>query len=282
MTTPYRVPCPPEVEAPEVEHPYARVIRAERRRARLLAGGAIAATLAVTAGFASARSARADAKRAEEARVQVETVVRATRERAEALRADLAVARDRAVVARARFERGMEEARANGGAGLGTCPADVLGGGPSVVSVVEPAAHAIPSRVVEDTLADARRAELHVDARRFDTAAAYAAALRSERRWNRELVVVATASRPPRLSSEHTYEPGEVEGRVYLWDHQAGRVLCAADVHATSSREIDFTYAYAPDARAEAGRTPRLLASLEEDLAKSLEHAAVNALRATR
>ena len=113
---------------------------------------------------------------------------------------------------------------------------------------------------------------------RLDTAAAYARSLMSSARYGHEIVVVAKTARAPRLTSGSSYEPGVVEGRAYLWSFAEGRVLCAADVKASSSPEVDFTYLGTPDAKAEAGRTSRLATTLEEDLARGVERSAREAL----
>lgn len=227
------------------------------------------------------RSANAAARRAE-------AQARATafeRDRYDTARAAIDAARARAFEMQTSFERGMEEARAKGDAALEACPYRVtldagrpFAGRKLTVSIVDDAAHGLPSRTVDEVLADTRRAEIHVNARRYDDAIAYAEALKSPNRFARELVVVTAQSKKPEVTSLTTYVPGEVRGRAYLWDFQAERVLCAADVHATSSREIGFTYAGAPDAEARAGRTTRLLASLSEDLVTAVEHAATTAL----
>jgi hypothetical protein len=283
MSSPYRIPCAPEEEAPEAPHPYLRVLRAERLRARALAAAALVGALSVTIAFVGTGSASADARRARHVRAHMDEALRISSHRTELARSDLALARRKALEAQARFESGLAEARAAGprGDGRATCPTDALGPNKPILSVVDDTAHGLPSRTVDDALESVRRAEIHLDAGRFDTAEAYLRALAAKGRWGREIVVVAKAARPPRLTTERTYEPGEVEGRAYLWDFREGRVLCAADVRATSSREVDFTYAGAADAKVEAGRTTRLVASLEYDLTRAVERAAHDALRAS-
>ncbi len=283
MSSPYRVPSPPEAELPESEHPYERVLRAQQRRARLVAAAAMVAAASGLVASVITRSASATARRAEaQARASA-----FQRERYDAARAAIDTARARALEAQARFERGMEEARAKGDAALSPCPAGVsLPTGQTfaaatrrvLVSVVDDAAHGLPSRTVDEVLVDARRAEIHVNAGRYEDAITGARALTSPSRFGRELVVVTTAAKTPEVTSATTFVPGEVHGRAYLWDFQSSRVLCAADVHATSSREIGFTYAAAPDAEVQAGRTTRLLASLSDDLATAVERAATTAL----
>lgn len=290
MTSPYRVPSPPEAEAPEADHPYEEVLRRQRRRTRLsVAGALLAATIGLVA-FARERAATAEARRAE-VRARV---TEAERERITTIRQSIDAARSRAHEAEAQFTRGIEEARAKGDDALATCahgtaaPASAagnvarLGSRRFVLSVVEEAAHGVPSRVVDEVLADARRAEIHLEAGRYEDASAYALALSSPARLGRELVVIAKKATPPQMTSLTSYVPGEVEGRAYLWDFREARVLCAADVHATSSREIGFTYAGAPDAKAESGRTTRLVETLEGDLSNAVERAATDALFATR
>jgi hypothetical protein len=283
MSSPYRIPCAPEEEAPEAPHPYLRVLRAERLRARGLAAAVLVGALSLAVAVVGTGSASADARRARHARARMDEALRVSSQRTELARSELARARAKALEAQARFERGLAEARAAGprSAESATCPTDALGPTKPVLSVAEDHAHGLPSRTVDDALESARRAEIHLDAGRFDTADAYLRALTAESRWGREIVVVATAARPPRLTSERTYEPGEIEGRAYLWDFREGRVLCAAFVHATSSREVDFTYVGAADAKVEAGRTTRLVASLEDDLTRAVERAAHGALRAS-
>lgn len=279
MSSPYRVHCPPEAEAPEVEHPYARVLRAQRIKTRLLAAGTLTAAAVALVAIASTRSANAQARRAE-VRARVTEV---ERERVATAKQAIEDARRRAHEAQARFEHGLEEARARGDGALATCPPrGTLAGRKPTLSVVEDAAHGLPSRIVDDVLADARRAEIHVDAGRFEDAAAYGRALSSPNRFGRELVVVARETKAPQVRSMTSYVPGEVTGRAYLWDFEEGRVLCAADVHATSSQEIGFSYLGAPDAKAESGRTSRLMATLSDDLTRAVERAATEALFASR
>jgi pimeloyl-ACP methyl ester carboxylesterase len=73
-----------------------------------------------------------------------------------------------------------------------------------------------------------------------------------------------TRSRRPAAPTHDThFRAGFVEGRAFLWETSAGRVVCAADVRADSSDRIDY--------RAMASDFGAAQRAAEEDLARALE-----------
>lgn len=62
-----------------------------------------------------------------------------------------------------------------------------------------------------------------------------------------EPVITRTSAR----ESSGSFEPGEVDGRAYLYDYRAGKVVCSARVHAESSNNLAHMTITAREAMAE-------------------------------
>ena len=132
----------------------------------------------------------------------------------------------------------------------------------------------LPSPSVAAVLADVVRAEEHLDNGRFMEGILYANALRAQTRLRYDVVVVATTIKHPLRTSTSSFEPGEIAGRAYLYDFGQQRVLCAGDVRASSSRQIN--YAYVPpelNGPVSLEQGPRLSETLDVDLEIQLQRA---------
>ena len=79
-----------------------------------------------------------------------------------------------------------------------------------------------------------------------------------------DIAVVARAARRPTIMNATTYEPGEVDGRAYIYDFDAHRVRCASELHATSSARIAYPLAE---------RSAGLWSALTADFQKQTERA---------
>ena len=276
---PYRISAPPDPEPQETEAPYASVLRSQRRRARLVS---LLVVIFCAAGLAKvARSGQAPPPR----RPPTEA------KRLGGARGAIASARARASAAQARFETGLREAIAEDVGprpDLGACPATL----PSASSLVNgrkafpllivhraELADTLPSQAIADVLADVRRAEGHLAAGRFEEATLYARALDQPERFGYDIVLVARASKEVRAISGSAFEPGEVEGRAYLFDFASGRVVCAGDVKARSSKAIGYVYSDRNDTPASLGPVASMGDAIREDIRLQTERAIVEAMR---
>lgn len=283
---PYRIPAPPEPEPVEVEHPYAAVLRSQRRRARIFS-----AVVLVLAGGGLAKVA--SSKEPPPRRAGNETA------RADGARTAIAGARTRAAAAQSRFETGVREAIAQGTVprpDLGACPislrsftlhgtASSLAGSarrgefPLLVLERSELGETLPSQRVAEVLADVRRAESHLAAGRYEEAAIYGRALDRPERFGWDVVLVARASKKPFARSGSEYEPGEIEGRAYVFDFASGRVICAGDVHATSSKAIGYSFSDRADAPARLGAVASMGDAIDEDIRMQTHRAIAEAVR---
>jgi hypothetical protein len=275
---PYRIAAPPQPDPADVEHPYAAVLRAQRRRARLLsvvvvliAGAGI--TKVVRSGRVPHRFVMTEATRADGARRAIDG------------------ARSRASLAQVNFETGVRAAIGQGvvpRSDLGVCPITLVES--SAVSTPAAAfplltidradiAQVLPSQAVAGVLADVHRAEVHLTAGRYEEAALYARALDRPERFGYEVVLLAAKNKPPRARSGAEYEPGEIEGRAYLYDFASGRVVCAGDVHAKSSSSIGYTFSDRPDAPTRLSVVASMSDAVTEDMRKQTERAIVDAMK---
>ncbi|MBX3192165.1 MAG: hypothetical protein KF819_34570 [Labilithrix sp.] len=275
---PYRVASPPEPEPSEAEHPYVRVLQAQRRRTRIGALGFAIVAVACAAGAARAGAPAPRAPRSEAARV-------------DSARSAIAGARARAARAQARFELGVRDAIGRDLASrpdLGACPLAL----PAVSSLVKGRAAfplltiqraeigaALPSQAVAGVLADVRRAEAHLASGRYEEAALYARALDRPERFGYDVVLVAKTSKRPYATSAAGFEPGEVAGRAYLYDFATNRVVCAGEVVATSSKTVGYVFAEHEGAPAALGPAASMGDAIDEDIRLQTERAIVEALR---
>lgn len=272
---PYRIPSPPPPEEPESEDPYAAVIRAQRTRGRLLTA---LFCLAIVGGAAKvARSSQQQHPR-----------VRSTEaDRIGNARAAIGAAHLRATAAQARFDHAIREAIGDDVGpreDLGACPIRlaepsslVRGRSSFPLLTIERAdlKEQLPSQAVAAVLADVRRAEKHVAAGRYEEAALYARALDKDKddRFDFDVVLVTRHSTRPRALSGTEFTPGEVAGRAYIYDFRSGKVVCAADVAARSSKEIGYVFSDRHDAPADLGAVARMTEAIEEDLRFQTERA---------
>lgn len=275
---PYRISSPPDPEPQEIEDPYAAVLRAQRRRARLVSGLVV---LFCAAGLAKV------ARSSQQPPPPRRTVSEAAR--LGTARVAIASARARAAAAQVRFESSVREAIAEDVGprpDLGACPV-ALPGGPSLIRgrpafpllTVARDERTLPSQAIAGVLADARRAEGHLAAGRFEEATLYARALDRPERFGYDVVLVARANKPVRAISGSVFEPGEIEGRAYVYDFASGRVVCAGDVKARSSRELGYMYSDRNDAPLSLGALASLDDAMHEDLRRQTERAILEALR---
>jgi hypothetical protein len=275
---PYRIASPPEPEPAESEEPYAAVLRAQRRRARIVSAALV---LLVATGLARAvRSGPSHARR---------PVAEATR--VDGARLAIAGARVRAGAAQVRFEAKMREAIGDDLAprpDLGACPI-ALPAASSLVRgrtafpllTVERAqlTRALPSQAVARVLTDVRRAEAHLAAGRAEEAKLYALALDRPERFGYEVVLVARTAKPPRALARNQYEPGEIQGRAYIYEFTSGRVVCAGDVEARSSREVGYVFSDRIDTPAALGPIASMGDAIEADIVLQTERAVVEGVR---
>jgi hypothetical protein len=281
---PYRIAAPPEPELPEGEEPYAAVLRAQRRRTRVVA---VLISVFLAGGIAKvARSGQQPPGK--RARASTEA------ERIEVARSAIANARARASLSQSRFERAVRDALAQQVGprpDLGTCPvklpaaSSLAYGRPAfpVLTVerseIVAGSASLPSQAVAAVLADVRRAEGHLASGRFEEATLYARALDVHERFAYDVVLVADSMTHPRARSGNDYDPGAVAGRVFVYDFTRGRVVCAGDVNAKSSKSIGYNYSDRTDAPARLGVIASMSDALREDLRIQTEHAIVEAIR---
>lgn len=268
----------------EVEDPYAAVLRAQRRRARLVSGfvlvflGAGIAKVAVAKVATSERRSAAQTQRPESARI-------------DRARVAIAGARARAASEQTRFEVALRSAIDEGVVArpdLGACPITLpvqssltLGRSAFPLLMVDRSeiAGTLPSQAVAGVLADVRRAEGHLAAGRFEEAALYGRALDRAERFGYDVVVVAHAEKKPRALSGNEYEPGDIEGRAFVYEFKSGRVVCAGDVRAKSSRAIGYVYSDRTDAPASLGAIASMTDAIREDIRLQTERAIIGAIR---
>lgn len=277
---PYRIAAPPPIEPPDAEEPYAAVIRAEGRRARIVLAAAVAL---LVAGGAHAASRSKDARRAPP------RVTEASR--AAAAHEAIFRARDHAAAAQVRFESSVREAigadvvpRSD----LGACPirlpeasSAVRGRSAFPLLTIERAElkDTLPSQAIAEVLADVRRAERHLAAGRYEEATLYARALERPERLGFDVVLVAKSAARPRAVSGSEYVPGEIAGRAYLYDFASGRVVCAADVEAKSSKAVGYVFSDHADAPPALGPLASMGDAISEDLRRETERAIARAMR---
>jgi hypothetical protein len=275
---PYRIASPPEPEPAESEDPYAAVLRAQRRRARIVSAAVV---LFAAAGLArAARSGPSHAQRRipEAARV-------------DGARLAIAGARVRAGAAQVRFEAKMREAIGEDLAprpDLGVCPialppaSSLVRGRPAFPLLTIERAEltgTLPSQAVAGVLTDVRRAEAHLAAGRVEEAKLYALALDRPERFGYDVVLVARAAKRPRALPGNQYEPGEIQGRAYIYEFASGRVVCAADVEARSSRAVGYVFSDRIDTPASLGPVASMGDAIEADIVLQTERAIVEGVR---
>jgi hypothetical protein len=275
---PYRIATPPEPEPVEGEDPYAGVLRAQRRRARIVS---VLVVLFLAGGLAKVARSGQPPRRTpvtEEARV-------------DGARTAILGARARASAAQSRFESAVREAIAADVVArpdLGACPVTlpaapslVLGRASFPLLTVERAEldGSLPSQAVAGVLADVRRAQAHLAAGRLEEAKLYARALDRPERFGYDVVLVARAAKKPQALSGTEYEPGEFEGQAYVYDFAAGRVVCTGEIRASSSRAIGYMYSDRSDTPPSLGPAASMGYAIHDDIRLQTERAIVAAVR---
>lgn len=101
---------------------------------------------------------------------------------------------------------------------------------------------------------------------------ALATEIGSDPYWDWELVVVTAEHRAP-LFNPDGFIGGEIAGKAFVWSFKEGRVVCAADVHATSQPEMKLSI----DPKNQKMQQHH---ELNEDLENQAYRAAIEGLRA--
>lgn len=300
MQAPYRIAAPLAPEPPDPVDAYEALLLARARRGRLVValvacafGGLMVAALGEAHTPPSARR--------ELARVRAEEAARV-----EAAREIIASARARAASEQRRFEHAVraatyddaDDAEAETTLARGpswralregaACraplpdPTALLRGRRGLSLVVARPGEPVESPSAAAILADVQRAEYHLaNGHRVDWLV-YADALEATsvaRRLRYDVALVTTSVKPPVRTTTSSYEPGRVEGRAYVYGFAEGRVVCAGEVHATSSRQVE--YQYVPDVGGSGwdgplfAQGPSLSGSLGADLDLQVQRAIV-------
>lgn len=275
---PYRVAAPPEPEPVETDDPYLAVLRGQRRRARLVS---VLVAVFLAAGLAKVARSGPPPRRAP----LTEAV------RVDSARTAIVGARARAAAAQSRFEVAVREAIGADVVArpdLGACPvvlpaASSLAAGRSSFPLLtlERAEldGTLPSQAVAGVLADVRRAETHLAAGRFEEAKLYARALDRPERFGYDVVLVARSAKKPHALSGSEYEPGELEGQAYLYDFASGRVVCAGEISAKSSKAIGYVYSDRADTPPSLGPVASMGDAIRDDIRLQTERSIVAAVR---
>jgi hypothetical protein len=169
---------------------------------------------------------------------------------------------------------------------LGACPTTLprrqgaLRGAAFPLLVIEHAdlSATLPSQAIAGMLADVQRAETHVAGLRFEEASLYARALAQRDRLGTEVVFLASTWKRPRALGADSYEPGRIAGRALLYDFASGRVICAAEVEAASSKSVGYAYSYGAEVPIAYGRERSMEAYVDDDLRTQLERAIADAM----
>jgi hypothetical protein len=137
----------------------------------------------------------------------------------------------------------------------------------------------LPSQAVAAVLADVRRAEKHVARGRYEEASLYARALDREDRFAYDVVLVAKSSRRPRAVTGSEFVPGTIEGRAYIYEFRSGKVVCAANIEAKSSKEIGYVFSDRADAPVGLGAIAMMGDAIEEDIRLQTERAIIREMK---
>lgn len=278
MRLPYRVPSPPSPDEPETEEPYAKVLRAQQRRARIamiIASGLVGALfLAAAARPAPAQTTEHELAKREEAR----------RTRA---RNAITSARSRAVAEQERFAIAIRGAIASAyepNPALGACPitlAQPTGIGRPFPLVIVDRAEAnslrVPSQAIAGVLADIARAEEHMAQGRYEEASLYADALDRPGRLVVDVVLVQDVHEAPKVTDDKTFVPGKLSGTAYLYEFASHRVICMTHAEAASAAAVG--YAYVIDGPASRGRAASLDSTLRGELRAGIERSIATSMK---
>jgi hypothetical protein len=282
VLAPYRIAATPEPSGPTEADAYEARLRARVARSRrvLVGGFGVLVALSVVALVESPPRPRDRAlvdSRAAARLANAHDTVSAARDFVAREQARFATALEAAFDA----EVGPDSAHASCSVKL---PDTRLsqGGRAFPLLVVSKGDREIPSPSLASMTADANRADEHFAAGRTMDALVYTNALAARMtnpsaRPEHDVVLVTKSMKHPLRTTPTSFEPGEIEGRAYLYDFAKRRVVCAGDVHAVSSRQIEYSYVSATSSAA-MDEGPRLSASLDDDLDIQLQRAIATSL----
>jgi hypothetical protein len=286
VDAPYRIAAPPEPEGPDPVDAYEALLRARALRSRrivtCICGGLAAVSITALAESPPARHLEEAAARESAGVAGAQRVIAGARAHVES--AQLAFA---AGIAAAVEADGAHPERPSNELESSPCPITlpeasrlVHGKQAFPLLVVPRGDRDLPSPSASSLLADVQRAEAHLANGRPAEAVMYANALSAQGapRLRYDIVLVTSFVKHPVRTSSTSFEPGEVMGRAYLYDFSQRRVTCAGDVHASSSRHIQYSFVPAAVAPAAMDQGPRLTSSLDEDLEVQLQRAIAHAL----
>jgi hypothetical protein len=289
VLAPYRIAATPEPEGPDPVDSYEALLRRRAVRGQRLATAAI--------GFVAALSVLAfaevpPARRAPGETAEARAVARITAARGVVANARRAASEEQAqfasavlaVIDRAEDQEGERE----------PCPVAlpeatrlVHGKQAFPLLVVKTGDRDLPSPSVADVLGDVQRAEQHLNEGRYADGILYANALAnafarppsvSAARLRYDVVLVARLLKQPVRNGTQSFEPGEIEGRAFLYDFGEHRVVCGGDLRAASSRQVEYNYLSAEHAPVALDQGPSLAATLDVDLEIQTQRAIVRAL----
>jgi hypothetical protein len=266
---------PPEI--PDEADVYETLLRTKaaftRRASALLCGVAM-----MTAAIALAE-ARSNENATEMAEARLERNIASVREA-------LGSAKSFAIVEQTRFDAAMNDAVARTDLPDPTdVPCDVTRAAP--LAIVAGGDRNFTNPSVTHILADVAHTEELLSARRFDEAIADASALSirlasAAERPRYDYFVLASEFKSPTRTGPGSYEPGEISGRAYLYDWEKHRVTCAGDIHATSSRRIEYTFVPSMSAAEALSDRARFSSTLDQDLElqvrRAIDHDALGEL----
>jgi hypothetical protein len=258
-----------------------RTEEADSYEAKLLAGRkrywaqmALIFTSAIVLAFGALKASRSRPTGAEKARRQEAL-------RVQDARATVSEAREQLARAQASFDEAIHEAIADrigpslplvaGPIAIGDAEKLVRGRSMLPLLVVHDAEAHYWSPSVERARQDVSTAEALLDGVNPMSAVVYADALDAnpiDQRLTRDVVVVASHWKRPTRASVTAFEPGELDGTAYVFDFATRRVVCAGEIHAGSSKSLEYTYNETSDARG-----LRLDQRLEEDLDRQIARA---------
>jgi hypothetical protein len=267
VQAPYRIAASPEPEAPDPVDAYESLLRARAARSRRVT------TAFFVLGTALFLVAIAEAPPRTRERmtpaVQDAPKIAAARDVIARSHDELAIERQRFLEA-VRLIRNEERAGTSSRSDV-LCPVALPApsrfGRAFPVVIADPYDAWFASPSIDAAAGDVRKAEEHLDRGRFFDGMAAARALVPRTRLRQDVVVFADVYKIPRGTNPSTFEAGEIRGRAYLYDFREHRVVCAGDVDAKSSKQIEYTPAEGPALDV----APSLSSSLVADLQLQLE-----------
>lgn len=268
MHAPYRIATPPEPIRTEEADSYEKNLVAERTRERLIGVGMAVAGIAVaTIAVTTLSNLSHRDRHIVEAQARVDARIAA----AKTVIADAERAADDAQDA---FQTAvLYEMREGAPAASAPCNVEIAPRRNAFPLLVAsgPTDEDLQSPSVAQLSTDVHRAEELMNTGHPSEAILYADALANTPpsiRLTRDVVLVPTKRVPPSRTSPTSFTPGVIEGTAYLYDFRLKAVICKGEIHAESSRAIQYSYndgtfALPKDWESQA---PRLDATLDDDL----------------